>query len=165
MERQTAVIADKVLCDGKVVAEDVAFETPEVAFKTVEISAMGSLEVPLRALLDNMEMSITKIGVDKGLGNMLKLGKIKLELRWVQDAVSSIGDVKHKGCKAFFSGYAKNIPAISVEMGSATEIQPTYTITRYQLYFDGKEVLLIDRLNHKLRVNGKDYYKDISKLL
>lgn len=126
---------------------------------------MGSLEIPLRALLDNMEMNITKIGVDKGLGGMLKLGKLKLELRWVQDAVTPGGDVAHKGCKAFISGYAKNIPAISVEMGSATEIQPTYTVTRYQLYFDGNEVMLIDRLNHKLRVNGKDYYEDISKLL
>lgn len=165
MDKQTAVIADKVLADSKVIAEDVSFELPEVAFQTVEVSAMGKMEVPLRALIDNMEMSITKIGVDKGLGDMLKLGKIKLEMRWVQDAVTAGGDVKHKGCKAFVSGFAKTIPAVSVEMGSATEIQPTYVVTRYQLYYDGKEILLIDRLNHKLRVNGKDYYEDISKLL
>ena len=57
------------------------------------------------------------------------------------------------------------VKGISVEVGSATELGGTYTVLRYQLYVDGAEVLLVDRLNIILKINGVDYMADIKKLL
>ena len=54
---------------------------------------------------------------------------------------------------------------MSVELGSASELSETYTVTRYQLFANGSEILLVDRLNQILRVNGQDYMASIRKLL
>ena len=165
MEKQTAVVADVMLVNKTKVAEDVGFELPSVAIQTADIQAMGTLSLPLVGLLDNMTMTITKIGTDKGYGTLSKLEKQDIEFRWVQDKVATDGSVSHKGCKAFLRAIPQELPGVSVAIGSASENQHTYTVTRYQLFYDGAEILLVDKLNHILKVNGKDYYKDIANLL
>lgn len=165
MDKNAAVIADVMLINKKKAAEDVTFELPSVAFQTADVAAMGTLSIPLVGLFDDMTMTITKVGVDKGYGTMITPEKLAIEFRWVQDVVNGDGSVTHKGCKAFINAIPQEIPSLSVEIGSSTEAQPTYTVTRYQLVVDGKETLLVDRLNRKLKVNGKDYMSSINKLL
>ena len=58
-----------------------------------------------------------------------------------------------------------NIPEISVEVGSATEAEITYNITRQQIYANGVEYMCVDRLSQILRINGKDYMAEINSLL
>lgn len=165
MDKHTAVLASTMYVDKAKAAEDVTFELPSLALQTADVKAMGSLSLPIAGLLDDMTMSVTRVGVDKGYGSLNKLKKMAMEFRWVQDKVSPSGDVKHVGCKAFLNVVPQEIPSISVEVGSSTELGGTYTVLRYQLYVDGAEVLLVDRLNQILKINGVDYMEDIKKLL
>lgn len=159
------VIADTVYESGQLVAKDVAFTLPSLEFLTTDVQAMGNMTVPLVGLLENMELSITKIGIDKGLGQLNKLKPLDLEFRWVQDVVKSDGTVKPEGCKAFVRAIPLSTPELEVELGNATEAETTYTVTRQQIYCNGEEYLCVDRLAGVLRVAGTDYYNDISTLL
>ena len=156
------VVADTVYSGGVLVAKDVTFTLPGIEFLTADVQAMGNMTVPLIGLLENMELTVTKIGVDNGLSRLNRLEKQNLEFRWVQSVISSDGSQSTEGCKAFVPS---NIPEIGVEVGNATEIEATYNVTRLQIYANGVEVLCVDRLNQILRVNGKDYYQSIDNLL
>lgn len=159
------VVADTVYADKMLVAKDTSFTLPGISFLTADVQAMGTMTVPLIGLLENMELTVTKIGVDKGLSRLNRLEKQNLEFRWIQTVISSDGSQSTEGCKAFLRTLPSNIPEIGVEVGSATEIETTYNVTRMQIYANGEEILCVDRLNQILRVNGKDYYKSINSLL
>ena len=85
------VVADTVYADSTLVAKDVAFTLPGIEFLTADVQAMGNMTVPLIGLLENMELSITKIGVDNDLRRMNRLKKQSFEFRWVQNVVKSDG--------------------------------------------------------------------------
>ena len=164
MNKKNAVIADKCYCDKKLVAEDVSITLPAVNFLTTEVKAMGNMDVIL-PLIEAMEATITKIGLDTGLGRMLTPTTHKFEFRWAQNVLKADGTTKAEGCKAFITGVPKGVPATGLEIGSNTECEVAIGCTRYQLYVGGKEIFCIDRLSQKCKINGKDYYKSISKLL
>lgn len=159
------VVADTVYADGVLVAKDVSFTLPGIEFLTADVQAMGNLTVPLIGLLENMELTITKIGVDMGLSRLSKLEKQNLEFRWVQNVVKSDGSQKDEGCKAFVRTLPGALPELGVEVGSATEAENTYNVTRQQIYTNGTEYMCVDRLSQILRINGKDYMSEINNLL
>lgn len=164
LNKKGPILASKVLCDKEVVAEDVKFTLPEVTFLTTEFAAMGTMELPI-ALTEPLEAGITYIGTDKGLYKMLGLESKTFEFRYVQNEVKKSGEQVNKGCKAFIKGIAKSIPGGDLEIGSTFEGAIPIAVTRYQLYVDGKETVLIDKLKGILRINGKDYAKEISSLI
>ena len=159
------VVADTVYADGTLVAKDVAFTLPGIEFLTADVQAMGNMSVPLIGLLENMELAITKIGVDNGLSRMGSLKKQNFEFRWVQNVVKADGSITTEGCKAFVRTMPGTIPGIGVEVGSAPENENTYNATRVQVYANGEEILCVDRLSQILRVNGEDYMSKITNLL
>lgn len=165
MDKHSAVIADVMLINKVKAAEDVAFELPSVALQTADVQAMGTMSLPLVGLLDDMTLTVTKIGVDTGFAEMAKLEKMEMEFRWIQDKINKGGAVTHQGCKVFLNVIPREIPGISVELGSASELPLAYTVTRHQLFVGGVEIMLIDRLNQILRINGRDYMNEIRKLL
>jgi phage tail tube protein FII len=126
---------------------------------------MGTLSLPMLGQIESMELAITKVGIDLGLGRLARLQAMNIELRWVQDAMLADGVTKPEGCKAFFRVAPKGMPGLGLNPGNASENELTYEVTRYQLYAGGTELWLVDRLAQILRVLGKDYYKDISSLL
>lgn len=95
------VVADTVYADNTLVARDTSFTLPGIEFLTADVQAMGNMTVPLIGLLENMELSITKIGIDNGLSRMNRLEKQNFEFRWVQNVVKSDGSTATEGCKAF----------------------------------------------------------------
>jgi len=159
------VVADSVYADSALVAKDVAFTLPALAFLTADVKAMGDMTVPLIGLLENMELAITKIGVDKGLGKMNRLEKQNLEFRWVQNIVKADGSTGPQGCKAFVRTLPGSFPELGVEVGSATEAENTYNVTRMEIFVNGEELVCVDRLASILRVDGKDYMGLINNLL
>ena len=159
------VIADTVYADNTLVAKDVGFTLPGINFLTGTVKAMGDMEVPLIGLLENMQVTITKIGVDKGLGSMNRLEKQNLEFRWVQSVVKADGSASSQGCKAFVRTLPAGFPELGVEVGESTEAENTYNVTRVEIYVSGKEIVYVDRLAGILRINGKDYYGAIANLL
>lgn len=159
------VVADTVYVDKRLAAKDVAFTLPAVTLLTADVQAMGTMSMPLVGLLEDMELAITKIGIDKGLSSMSKLEKLNIEFRWVQNVVKADGTTTPEGCKAFVRCIPKALPGLGVEVGAATEGELTYGVSRLQIFAAGSEYLLVDRLSQILRVNGKDYMKNINNLL
>ena len=165
MEIKGPVVANTVYADGVLVAKDTAFTLPGIEFMTADVQAMGNMTVPLVGLLENLELAVTKIGLDKGLSRLNRLEKQNLEFRWVQNVVKADGSQSVEGCKAFVRTMPGSVPEIGVEVGSAPENENTYNVSRMQIYVGGDEFLCVDRLSQVLRINGKDYMKKITNLL
>ena len=164
-DKKNAVLADTFYCDNKLAAQDVAITLPAVTFLTTEVNAMGTMAVVLAGLIEDMEATLTKIGIDLGLSQMVTPTKHNFEARWAQNVLKANGSSVPEGCKAFITGVPKGIPGIGVEIGSPSENEIAIGVSRYQLYCGGKELLCIDRLSQICRINGVDYYKNISSLL
>ena len=158
------ILASKVLCGKEEVAENVTITLPEVTFQTVEFQAMGALELPI-PLTDALEAGITSIGFNKGLYGMLGLETNSFEFRFVQNETEKSGEQKKIGCKAFIQGIAKGIPGGDLAIGESFEGAITIAVTRYQLYIDGEEVVLIDKLKNILKIKGKDHTEEINNLI
>lgn len=165
MDLKGPVVADTVYANGLLSARDVSFTLPGLSFLTADVQAMGNMSVPLVGLLENMELSITKIGLDDGLRRLNRLEKNLLEFRWVQNVVRSDGSQAVEGCKAFVRTLPSATPEIGVEVGSSPEEEITYNVTRLQIYIAGREWLTVDRLAGILRFDGKDYMSQIDRLL
>lgn len=112
-----------------------------------------------------MLFEITKIGLDLGLGAMITPEPLAIELRFVQQVIDADGKAGNKGCKAFIKGIPTAIPGGSIKPGESISSAVPYVVTRYQLFVDGSELCLIDRLAGIVRINGIDYMKEVSSLL
>ena len=159
------IVADTVYNENQLAAKDVEFTLPEVAPVMVDVEAMGTMSVPLWARLDNMELSITKVGLDKGLRKLLRPNLKPLEFRFPQEVIDANGNTKIVACKAFIKGMNTTIPGIGITPGETSSNELTFMVTRYQLFADGKEVLLIDRLASIVRIYGKDYTSGLRSML
>lgn len=159
------VVANTVYANNKLVAKDVAITLPEVTPTAVDIEAMGVMSLPLWQRLENMEYTINKIGFDMGLAAMIAVNPTPIECRWVQDVTDANGNTRQVGCKAFLKGVASVIPGFELTPGEASENEVTHTALRYQLFVDGKEICLIDRIAGIVRINGTDYMKTTNSLL
>ena len=159
------VVADTVYADNVLVAKDTSFTLPGLEFLTATVQAMGNMDVPLIGLLENMQLAITKIGLDMGLGRMNRLKKQNFEFRWVQNVVKADGSTSVEGCKAFVRTMPGAFPETGVEVGSASEQENTYNVTRMQIYANGVEVICVDRMSQILRIDGEDYMRKINNLL
>ena len=158
------VIGTTVYSNGKLVARDTAITLPEITPMTADLAAMGTLSLPIWQLLENMETAINKIGADMGLREIIKPDMKPLEFRWAQTITDANGVTKNVGCKAFIKGIPNKIPGIAVTVGEASEGECTIATTRYNLFVDGEEMFLIDRLAGVIRIAGKDY-ADINSFL
>jgi P2 family phage contractile tail tube protein len=159
------ILADTVYCDGVLSAKDVTITLPAVTLVTADFKAMGTYTAPLTGQIEAMEASITKIGIDYGLRNIVKLQSKTLEIRWAQDVKYADGSSKTEGCKAFLRSVPKLIPGLSVDPGNLSENEITLAVSRYQLFVAGNEFWLIDQLNTIMRVDGVDYAKDLRSVL
>lgn len=151
--------------DGRLVGRDVTISLPAVTPVTADFKAMGTLTMPLPGQIEAMEASITKIGIDLGLRSLVGMGSKIIEFRWVQNVVHADGTQSVEGCKAFLRSVSKGIPAISLEPGSSTESELTFSVSRYQLFVAGAEFWLIDQLVPIQRIDGVDYAKELVSLL
>ena len=158
------VLGVTVYAENKLVARDSAITLPEITPMTTDLQAMGTFTLPIWQLIENMETTITKIGVDMGLRDIIKPDMKPLEFRWAQTVTDANGTTKNVGCKAFIKGIPNKIPGIGVTVGEASENECTIATTRYNLFVDGQEVFLIDRLAGIVRIDGKNY-SDFSSML
>ena len=159
------IVADTVYVDNSLVARDVSATLPEVTPTTVDVQALGTMSLPVWQLIENLEMAITKIGIDMGLRSMIQPKPLGLELRGVQTVTDAGGNTSNQGIKASCRGIPNKIPEIGFEIGSAPESECTFMLTRYQLIVDGAEMFLIDRLAGILRIAGVDYAAALNNLL
>lgn len=159
------IISDTVYCENELVAKDVTVTLPEVSAITTDVHAMGNATLPIWPLIEDMETVINKIGVDLGLAKLVGPRSVTLEFRWVQVVIDPNLGTRNVGCKAFVRCLPKGIPGIELNVGESVEGEVTTMTTRYQVYVDGEEAWLIDRLAGIIRVNGNDYSSDIQSML
>lgn len=152
-----AVAGTTVYTDGTLAARNCSATLPEVSMTTVELPAGGTVEMPVPGLVDAMEMTITLGASDDGFGALSSPEPHEVEVRWAQQMVDAQGKSKMVGYKAFVNAYAKTIPGVSLEVGSAGENEVTLGVTRYRLVKDGEEILLIDQLNGIFKIMGTEY--------
>lgn len=164
LDKIGTVLATKVLCDNITVAEDVVITLPDIKFVTSEIKAMGTLNVPT-PLTNPIEPTITSVGMDNGLYNMLGLSSKTFEFRFVKNVLNTSGDIEVKGYKVFIKGIPFNVPGGSVEPGASWSGDVKISATRYQVFVDGVEKVLIDKLKNTCKINGVDYAKDMKSLI
>lgn len=150
---------------NNLVAEDVTISLPEITPKTQTFNAMGEVEFPI-PLVEAMEATVNKVGIDKGFIRLLVPETRKFEFRWVQTKVKTDGTQEMEGCKAFITGIPKTIfPGGDIATGENYEGAIAIAVTRFQLYVDGNEYILVDKLKGQFKINGKDYAKGIKNLL
>lgn len=165
LDKKGAIVGATAYADNVLVAEDVTLSLPAVTPKTQTFSAMGDIELPL-PLYEAMEATVNKIGIDKGFIRLLAPKKRKFEFRWAQTVVKPDGTQKVEGCKAFITGVPKVIfPGGDIAPGENYEGAIPIAVTRYQLYVNGEEKILIDKLKGQVKVDGNDYAKSIKNLL
>ena len=151
------VVGTTAYSEGKLVARDTAITLPEVTPVTADLAAMGTFSMPIWQLIENMETAITKIGTDLGLREIIKPDMKPLEFRWAQTVTDANGVTKDVGCKAFIKGIPNKIPGIGVTVGETSENECTIATTRYNLFVDGVEMFLVDRMAGIVRIAGKNY--------
>lgn len=151
------------LCDGTYIDTDVPITLPEINLQTAEFKAMGTLELPV-PLTDNLEASVSTSGLKKEYFNAFALDAKTHEFRASQQT-NIDGRMKTVGIKAFIKGIAKTIPGVTLENSETVEGDFSLSALRYQLYVDGKEVILVDKVNNILRINGKDYAESMNSYI
>lgn len=150
---------------GKLVARDANITLPEVAPMTATLKMMGEVEIPIWQLIQNMQASISKIGIDTLSQTMIGPDLTPIEFRWVQMVQRLDGTAAEVGCKAFMNGFPASIPGYGVEVGSPSENDHPFNLMRYRLVIDGQETVLIDRTAGKVVINGKDYTRNMNSML
>lgn len=164
MDKTGPIVKTKAFIGGVCVAEDTTVKLPDIPFLTAEYRALGTLTLPM-PLTDNLEAAITQIGFDRGLYKKLALEPMKFEFRFGEYDITGDGQMKGKSQKAFITGTPTTIPGGELNPGETYEGEIPISVTRYQLYVDGVETILIDKLNNILKINGKDYGKIINNLV
>lgn len=160
------VNANTAYCDGKLVARNVTLTLPEVTHVLATINtALGPQDIPLYGLVESMQATIQKIGVDKGLARICALKSKTIEFRWSQQVTKTNGKIATEGCKAFLRFIPQVVPPVEINPGDNVELEIPGSVTRYQLYCDGKELILIDKLAGICKINGVDYAKQLDSLL
>lgn len=162
-----AVNGTTAYVEGQLKARNTTITLPEVTHVLATIkTALGEHEVPLYGLIESMESTIKKIGADYGLASMLAMRQQTYEFRWAQQVSKTDGTNETQGCKAFIRGIPKvAVPSIEVSVGEAVELEIPLSVSRYQLFVNGKELCLIDKIAGICRIDGVDYASSLDSLL
>ena len=164
INKDVAVLADTWYADKKLVDENISVTFPNIEWITQQIKSGGNIDIPLIGVTDALDCNITTAG---GINTAaIKPGTQTHEFRWVKTIVDkNNGTTKNVGCKAFLKMMSKNIPEITVEVPEAQESSYDFSVTRYQLYEDGVEKFLIDKITGACRIDGIDYGSKIRNML
>lgn len=160
LERQGPILANTVYDNDILVGQDVEFTIPMPKWQTADVEMNGTVSVPMVGRSDNMQLSIKHIGVDVAWSKTNTPGNHKFEFRYVQPSIGVDGKVTNKGVKCFVDTFAPSVADIGSTVGSASELENTYSATRVAIYIEGKEIFVYDRIAGTLRVDGKDYSND-----
>ena len=137
-----------VYINGVLVARNTTITLPEITHVTATVqAALGEHEVPLFGLVESMEATIKKIGADSGLAKALGMETKTYEFRWAQQVTPIAA------------------PSIEVSPGESIEVDIPLSVTRYQLFVAGSELLMVDKLAGICKINGVDYASVLNSLL
>lgn len=154
-----------VYVNGKLVSRDGGFSMPEITPVTASVNMMGPTDVPIWPLIESMEATISKVGLDYFSASIIDPARNAVEFRWAQLVKEVNGQERMASCRAYLSGSPKSIPGFEVEVGSPIESDYPISVLRYRLVIEGQEVLLVDKTTGKCTINGKDMTYGLNALL
>lgn len=119
---------------------------------------MGEIDMPTYGQLGSMTFSVNNRADNPQYAMLSRPGQIKAEVAWVTDVFdSSQVRVGLQANKVFMTMINKKYDPGKIEVNSGADGSSEYEVVYYRKIVDGKEVLLIDKLNYKYVVNGIDY--------
>lgn len=165
VNKTSVVEGTSVYVGSEIVGNDLTVTLPEVTAVTADVSGlMGTVELPLLHRLEDMELAISKEGLDVNSAILTSPGNKEITAKWAYDSIDSAGNVTVKGGSAIMSVVPKTIsPGVDLEPGETSEGDLTFGVLVYRLYLDGKLVLHINRLAGILKaLNAKGELVDYS---
>lgn len=127
---------------------------------------MGEIDFPSYGQIGNMSLTINNRADNPKYAVLSRPGAIKIEIVWLNDVFDAnsikIGIQQNK---VFITCLNKKYDPGKIEVGAAMEGSSEYEVIQYRKVVDGKEVLLVDKLNFKYVINGKDYMDEIRAAL
>lgn len=162
------VIAHKLLVDGIEIDDNVSCQLPSIEKQTIELKGagiLGSIEMPSSAQIGSMVFSMSMRSINKNASILVKPGTQNIELRFVQDTITSTGETVPAGTKIFITGINKKYDPGKVEGNSSMDGSIEFEVLRYRQIIEGEETLLIDKKNYIFKINGVDYMQSIRAAL
>ena len=137
------------------VSSEVSLPSFEYMTETIDGAGIGGdIDVPLYGLAEAMSCQIDLRSVSaENAALVMTPGAHKIEARFNRNAMKSDGSVIKAGTKVFTAG----LSAGSVQRGSAMEGNASLSVYRYRWVEDGQELFLVDQVNQKVKVKGRDY--------
>jgi len=119
---------------------------------------MGEIDMPTYGQLGSMTFTVNNRADNPQYAMLSRPGQIKFEVGWVTDIFDSANvKVGIQANKVFMTAINKKYEPGKIEVNSGADGSSEYEVIYYRKIVDGKEVLLIDKLNYKYVVNGIDY--------
>jgi len=127
---------------------------------------MGEIDMPTYGQLSSMTFSVNNRADNPQYAMLSRPGQIKAEVAWVTDIFdSSQVRVGIQANKVFMTMINKKYDPGKIEVNSGADGSSEFEVVYYRKIVDGKEVLLIDKLNYKYVVNGIDYMESMRAAL
>lgn len=127
---------------------------------------MGEIDFPTFGQLASIGFTINTRADNAQYAMLSRPGQIKFEVAWVMDIFDSSNvNVGLQANKVFMTAINKKYDVGKIEVGSGTSGSSEFEVIYYRKIVDGKEVLLIDKLNYKYAVNGIDYMDSLRAAL
>ena len=160
--------AYNVYRDGKRIGVEGEVELPELemlAETTATAGMLGEIDVPALGHFGSMK---TKLKFTILSDDYFTLMNTKKELKLVLRADGEFVDKKttlleHFGIKIVVCGWVTNANLGSLEQGKKSEAEIEVETTYLKVVIDGDEKLVIDKLNFKYEVDGKDQLAKVRK--
>ena len=119
---------------------------------------LGEIDLPSYGQFGSMALTINHRADNPHYSMLSRPGEIKFEVVWTNDTLdSSDMSLRIQQNKVFMTGFNKKYDPGKVENGAAGDGSSEYEIVYYRKIVNGVETRLIDKLNGKDVVNGKDY--------
>jgi hypothetical protein len=127
---------------------------------------MGEIDMPTYGQIGSMPLAINFRADNPNYATLSRPGAIQFEIVWVTDVFDSnnvrVGLQTHK---VFCTGLNKTYNPGNVDINAPADGSVEFELTYYRKLVDGREVLLIDKLNFKHVVNGVDYAQQLRTAL
>ena len=99
------------------------------------------------------------------MGKFQKLEPKNFEFRAAQNDLKIDGTNTQTGIKAFIRGVPAKVSGGDLTPAESWSGNITISVLRYQLFVDGVEQCLIDKLKGIIKIDGTDYGQSIKNLL
>lgn len=127
---------------------------------------LGEIDAPTYGQIASMVFSVNH-RADNGQYSMLaRQGPIKAEISWVNDIFNSAdAQIGLQTSKVFLTMLNKKFDMGKIEVNAGADGSSEFEVLYLRKLVNGKEVLLIDKLNNKFVVNGIDYMDSLRAAL